>query len=301
MFGYVRIYKPELKMREFEQYQGVYCSLCKRLGKRYGVMSRMTLSYDSTFLALFRMALSPDCVGFRKGRCTFNPLKKRMCCESAHVDFAADTAALLVYHKLRDNVADKHFFSGLPARLMLLFASAARKKAARRYPELDAHITACMEKQAALEKAGTASIDAAAEPSAELLARLAAEGASDEREMRILERFGYCLGRWIYLVDAVDDLEDDLRKGGYNPYILSRGLQPGNDEAVRETRVYSELTLNACLAECIAAYNLLEIRRFDGILRNILEWGMPAAQKEAVTRCADKSKRRSADERERSL
>ena len=68
MFGYVRIYKPELKMAEFEHYQGVYCSLCKQLGKRYVVMARMTLSYDFTFLAVFRMALSDTCTGFKKGQ-----------------------------------------------------------------------------------------------------------------------------------------------------------------------------------------------------------------------------------------
>ena len=154
--------------------------------------------------------------------------------------------------------------------------------------ELDAHIAACMERQAALEQAKTPSIDEAAEPSAQMLAFLARMGAKDGREEKILDRFGYCLGRWIYLVDAVDDLDEDLEEGGYNPYIYSRGLTPGDTEAVRETKSYALLTLNACLAECLAAYNLLAIRRFDGILRNILEWGMPAAQKEAAVRAGKK-------------
>lgn len=283
MFGYVRIYKPELKMAEFDQYQGVYCSLCKELGKRYGVWSRMTLSYDFTFLAVFRMALTDGCTGFHKGRCTFNPLKKRLCLrENAHVAFAADAATMLVYYKLRDNVADKGFWRGLPARLLLPFASSARKKAAARYPELHDTIAACMREQAELEAAGCSSIDAAAEPSAKMLAALACMDAADEQQRMVLDRFGYCLGRWIYLTDAVDDLPADLETGGYNPYILSRGLKRGDTERVRETQQYALLTLNACLAECIAAYNLLTIHRFDGILRNILEWGMPAAQREAA-------------------
>lgn len=95
-------------MAEFEHYQGVYCSLCKQLGKRYGVMARMTLSYDFTFLAIFRMALSDVCTGFKKGRCAFNPLKKRTCCcENAHVNFCgrrrkpADVPQAEGYH--RDN------------------------------------------------------------------------------------------------------------------------------------------------------------------------------------------------------
>ncbi len=283
MFGYVRIYKPEMKMAEFDQYQGVYCSLCKELGKRYGAFARLTLSYDFTFLAVFRMARSDGCAGFRKGRCTFNPMKKRLClCDNPHVAFAADAATLLMYYKLRDNVTDKSFLRGLPARMLLPFASSARKKAAARYPELNEYIAGCMREQAALEADGCSSIDAAAEPSAKMLAYLATMDAADERERQILERFGYCLGRWIYLMDAVDDLPEDLENGGYNPYALSRGIQRGDEESIRQTQQYALLTLNACLAECVAAYNLLTIRRFDGILRNILEWGMPAAQQEVT-------------------
>ncbi len=296
MFGYVRVWKPELKMVEFELYQGVYCTLCKRLGKRYGAMSRMTLSYDFTFLALLRMALSADTVHFQKGRCPYNPLKKRQCClENPEVDFAADAATLLTYYKLQDTIADAGFWKGLSARFLLLFASRSHRKAAQRYPDLEQVIASCMEKQAALEQAKTASIDVAAEPSAQMLSYLAQMGAANDRDRLILERFGYCLGRWIYLVDAVDDLPDDLKEGAYNPYIVSRQLRLEEEERIRETQSYAVLTLNACLAECVAAYNLLEIHRFDGILRNILEWGMPAAQKQAVT-----PKRRS-DECERSV
>ena len=279
MFGYVRIYKPDLKVAEYEHYQGIYCSLCKQLGKRYGFMARMTLSYDFTFLAMFRMSMADECAGFQQGRCAFNPLKKRTCCcDNEHLTFAADAATLLVYYKTKDTIADEGFWKSLPARFLLPFAAHARKKAAGRQPELDKVIRECMEKQAALEKAGISSIDAAAEPTAQMLAYLSALTARDEKERRILDRFGYCLGRWIYLTDAVDDLQEDLERGRYNPYILSRQLSKEQPEALEETRQYSLLTLNACLAECLAAYNLLTIRRFDGILRNVLEQGMPAVQ-----------------------
>lgn len=284
MFGYVKVFQPELKMGEFEQYRGVYCSLCKQLGKRYGWMSRMTLSYDFTFLAVFRMAMDGECAGFHMGRCLLNPLKKKLCCqENQHVAYAADAATILLYYKLKDTVADSGFWKRLGARLLLLFASGARKKAAKLLPELDATVADCMRRQAALEAAENPSIDQAAEPSAQMLSAMAAASARDDKERLILERFGYCLGRWIYLIDAVDDLQEDLESGGYNPYILSRGLQKGNPEQLQEVRGYSRQTLNACLAECIAAYNLLTIRRFDGILRNILELGMPAVQEEVLS------------------
>lgn len=283
MFGYVKVYQPELKMGEFEHYRGVYCALCKQLGKRYGFLARMTLSYDFTFLALFYMALGDDCPGFKKGRCAFNPLKKRTCCcDSPALGDAADAAALLVYYKTRDTIADSGFWKGLMARCLLPFASSGRKKAARAKPELADVVADCMRRQAELEREKTPSVDAAAEPTARMLAYLAAEAARDEREKRILDRFGYCLGRWIYLIDAADDLEEDLRSGSYNAFALSRQLSDGDAGALKAARQYAEGSLNATLAECVAAYNLLDIRRFDGILRNVLELGMPHVQKQAL-------------------
>ncbi len=293
MFGYVKVYQPELKMGEFEHYRGVYCALCKQLGKRYGFLARMTLSYDFTFLALFYMALSDECPGFKRGRCAFNPLKKRTCCcESTALADAADAAALLVYYKTRDTVADSGFWKGLAARFLLLFSSRGHKKAVRAKPEFEQLVADCMRQQAELEQAAVPLIDAAAEPTARMLAYLAAQAARDDREKRILERFGYCLGRWIYLIDAADDLEDDLKNGNYNAFVLSRHLSPGDADALKDTREYAEGTLNASLAEGIAAYNLLDIRRFDGILRNILELGMPHVQKLALDDSPSKSGKR---------
>lgn len=293
MFGYVRIYKPELKVAEYEHYQGIYCSLCKRLGKRYGLLARMTLSYDLTFLALFRMALDEQCAGFQKGHCLYHPLSKRVCCkENEHVSFSADAATLLVYYKIKDNIADRSFLSSLSARFLLPFVALSRKKALKRQPELDDIIRKSIDKQTELEAERISSIDAAAEPFAELMSKLAQMSAKTEAEQLVLERFGYCLGRWIYLIDAVDDLEEDLVQGSYNPYILSRKLQKDDGKAIREAKEYSLLTLNACLAECTAAYYLLPVHRFGGIVQNILEQGMPAMQKQVTAKKGSKHERK---------
>ena len=281
MFGYVRLFKPTITMGEYEQYQGLYCTLCKRLGKRYGVLSRFTLSYDMTFLALLEMALTEEGPDFCPGRCSFNPTKRCLKAQNtAALDRAADIGTLLTYYKLRDTLADEGFFKRLAARLAQPFAAHGRKKAAKRRPEMDALIKEMMGRQATLETEQTASIDRAAEPFALMLQEMAASVAIDENQRRVLKRFGYCLGRWIYLTDAVDDLDEDRKEGHYNPYLLARS--PKCEEEVKATRGYARETLNACLAECVAAYNLLEIRRFDGILRNILEQGIPHVQKRVI-------------------
>lgn len=270
MFGYVRIDGGELKVRELEQYRGIYCGLCRQLRKRYGFWASMTLNYDFAFLAMLWMT-QEECPGFTRGRCTFQPLKRcHYCADEEALPAAADAAMLLVYYKLQDTLADSGFFKRLGVRLMMPVARRARRKALTRLDGADERMAAYMAKQAALEKRGETQLDVAAEPSAELLAYLAARCARDETERRVLERLGYCLGRWVYLIDAADDLDEDTKAERYNPFA---------------GRSKEEIlpALNASLAECIDAYDLLPTRRFDGILRNVLEYGMPQVQRQAVT------------------
>ncbi|MBQ5840579.1 MAG: hypothetical protein IIW40_01350 [Clostridia bacterium] len=283
MFGYVRLHKPEIKMGEYEQYRGVYCTLCRRLGKRYGLPARMTLSYDMTFLALLYMALEENDPAFCDGRCSFNPTKKCARCQNTTgTDMAADIGILLSYYKLRDTLADEGFWKRLGAYCLLPMAKGAHRRAAKRRPEADQWAAAMMEAQRAVEEDNSPSLDRAAEPFALLLGQLAQSLSADERQQLILQRLGYCLGRWIYLIDAAEDLPEDIEAGRYNPYAAARGLTAPDTDAVKAVRESAVLTLNACLAECIAAYNLLDVRRFDGILRNILEQGMPRAQRRVL-------------------
>ncbi|MBQ7089428.1 MAG: hypothetical protein IJN04_07305 [Clostridia bacterium] len=284
MFGYVRIFKPTIRMGEYEQYKGIYCTLCKRLGKRYGVLSRFTLSYDMTFLALLQMALEKKEADFCPSRCSFNPAKRCLKARNtAAIDRAADIGTILAYYKLRDTLADEGLGKKIGAWCALPFAKAAYKKAKKQVPQIDEAAAEMMAAQARAEADGTTSIDRAAEPFAVLLGYLAAQLIDDDTQKRVLNRFGYCLGRWVYLMDAVDDLAEDLQKGRYNPFIGAEGWTEHHTETVQNTRSRARLTLNACLAECKAAYELLEIRRFDGILRNILEEGMAHAQKRVTS------------------
>lgn len=283
MFGYIKPYQPELKIGEFEQYRGLYCSLCRRLGKRYGPSAQMTLSYDMTFLLVFYLALSDDCVGFHKGRCPYNPLKKRMCCcDTPLLDRCADASVLLVYYKTLDTIADDSFFKRLLARLALIPAKRHRRKAKAYEPEMDAAVAAYITEQTAVEKAKSPSSDEAAEPTAKLLSFLCASVAHDEEEREVLRRFGYCLGRWIYLMDAADDLEKDRKSGNYNPFLEGhRDEKP--EELLAACRERARLSLNVSVAECQAAYDRLTIRRFDGIVRNILEMGLAQVQRTVLS------------------
>ena len=109
MFGYVRAYKPEMRVKEFEMYKAIYCSLCKKLGKNYGILSRFTLNYDFTFLCLLELALSEKNCELCQKRCTFNPFKKCNYCTdlSLGFDLPAAAAMIMLYYKISDNICDE--------------------------------------------------------------------------------------------------------------------------------------------------------------------------------------------------
>ena len=237
MFGYVRPHKQELLVREFEQYKGAYCQLCRQLGKDYGWTARLTLSYDCTFYALLALSREDGQKRLRRGRCVVNPLKacKFVEAEGEAYHKAAALSILLTCQKLRDNVGDDSFWKAQGCRVLLAFLARKEKKAAARYPLLAQAAEAATRAQREAEQA-RAGVDACAEPTAQLLAAVFRElGGCDKGQCLALERFGYFLGRWVYLMDAADDLGKDLKEGSFNPFAARLGLE-GKKELTEEER-----------------------------------------------------------------
>ncbi len=224
MFGYIKTHRSELKVWEDEAYKGIYCSLCKETGKRYGVLARMFLSYDATFLAMALMALNESKLCFERKRCPFNPAKKCSFCTERQKElaFAADVSVVLLYHKLNDNIKDSTFFKALLYRFVLLLIFSSYKKAVKNAPEVAKLAEEYMKQQWQVEEKQARSIDEAAEPTAVLLSKLYSLDAQEGNEKKVRERVGYCLGRWIYMIDAFDDLEKDRKSGNYNPYLIGK-------------------------------------------------------------------------------
>ncbi len=286
MFGYIRPYKDELLVREYEQYRGVYCTLCKRMGLAYGRISRLTLSYDCTFLSLVLMGLSQECPSFSKGRCVVNPTKVcRFCSGYEEIfRFAGAFSILLTDAKLRDDQKDGGLKSRLSSGFLRLLGRRSYQKAKKAYPEAAQWVEEYLAEQEQAEKQ-TASVDACAHPTANLLAKVLKSRAEDDRQAVILEQFGYYLGRWVYLMDAADDLREDLAEGNFNPLIRTLDLSDqkvleGEDRS-RAEAVCNEM-LNLTAARICAALNLLEWNRFGPIIANVIEKGLPEMQREIL-------------------
>lgn len=286
MFGYVRPYTPELLVREYTQYKAVYCQLCRVLGQEYGPLTRFALSYDCAFYALFALSASGAQVEEQHKRCVCNPLKACTYLPSPGEEYkkAAALCVLLTYHKLRDDLDDGGFFRSLGSRALLLIASPKAKKATARYPFLAEQAERAMLAQRQAEDASSG-VDQCAEPTAKLLEAVFGELAGCDARRPAFERFGYFLGRWIYLMDAADDLPDDLREGSFNPFIARLGLSGKTTLTEKERSAAEEAcnaVLNATASQMILALNLLDLEGFGPIVENVAVKGLPQIQKEIL-------------------
>ncbi len=272
MFGYLQVQKSELLVREFEAYKSVYCGLCKQMGKDYSIFSRFSLSYDCTFYAMLLMSVKRSCEGFKDGRCTFNPLKKckYALCQNDAYSKAAAFSVISVYHKLKDDLTDSKFFRKLLTGMILPFFSHWRKKASKRYPEIDKYAVEMMKLQIQAESDENCTLDQAAHPTAYMLANVFSLEGENETEKRVYYEFGYHVGRWIYLIDAADDMEKDLKNDNFNPFLKL-------DSKINNKEYISSI-LNQSLARAYDAYNLIGIKDFKGILDNMMLMGFPSTQ-----------------------
>lgn len=288
MFGYVRPYPPELKLREYEYYRGVYCGLCRAMGRCTGQCSRLTLSYDLVFLALTRMALlggnpdgsdsnEPRAVRFEKKRCLPHPLRRRASLQAGAVtDYVACAAAVLGYHKILDDRQDETGSKRLRARLLLPTFRAWQRRAHRLHAGLSDAIAPSMSALAAMETQGLPSADEPAAAFGEALAALFAFGLP-EPQARIAHHIGYRVGRWLYFIDAIDDYEDDVRVGRPNPFHRLYG----ESGMTAECREHLENALIVELRHAADALDLVEIdptacgQELSPLLYHMLQVALP--------------------------
>lgn len=278
MFGYVKANKPRLRICEYDTYKAIYCSLCKKLGKDYGFVAQMILSYDFTFLAMIRLGISGDKVSACNMRCSYNPLKKcnGVNCKNDELNYVAACAIMLFYYKLIDNLHDTGLLSKIKSAALLPFFKHYRKKAIKRYKELDRLLEDYNLAQSLVEENELSSLDQAAEPSAKVLSHLFTRDFDTQENKRVLSQLGYLVGKWIYLIDAYDDLDSDINMGGYNPISLKAKNTNSEIEEVKES---VSALINVCNTQAAASLQLLDLNRFLSILENILYEGMPLVLK----------------------
>ena len=273
MFGYVMPVRCALSEEEVAQFKGAYCGLCHRLRERYGLVARFVLNYDFTFLAIL-LSQGEEEVLRQKKRCVVSPIRRRCCILGSEAfSRAAGYSLILTWWKLQDGITDNGPIAGLSHRGAALLLRRAYRRAALDFPEFDRHCRAQIEKLRKLEQAGCTTLDQVADAFAAILP-FAAMGEEDREKRRIFEQLLYQTGRWIYLIDAYDDLEKDSKKGDYNPLLARLSPADGKLGEADKARLLTTLAHSANLVA--SAFNLLPRGQWSGILENIIYLGFPA-------------------------
>lgn len=269
MFGYIKPYKPEMKIKEYEMYKGIYCSLCKQLGKSYGVFSRLILNYDFTFLAICLMATKEKECRFEKSHCTFCYSKKCVSCKVPDVtlEYVSAISIITAYYKVKDNYEDGSILKKIGNLLLLPYFKIKYNKAEKSNPEIAKIIKNQMNNQKLIEGNLTSSIDRAADATAKAMGEIVSFGFN-ETDKEILYRFGYCLGRFVYLCDALDDLEKDTKSDNYNVFLTDK------NKNFNDIRKSAFSLLDTTADELAKAYELINFNRYKSILDNIVYYGL---------------------------
>ena len=270
MFGYVRPSPAHLTEEDQRRFGGAYCGLCRVLGERYGQAARFILNYDFTFLAILLWPCREEEETLRRG-CIAHPLGKRDYYPGNRaLELAADESVILAWWQIQDALSDPGSGKG-KYRAASLGLKSAYCRAAERRPDFDRITRERLAQLGELEAARCASLDLPADAFAGILAAAAAE-VPDPVKRRVLEQLLYHLGRWIYLVDAADDLADDFSAGSYNPLIFRYGLTGG--ELTEEAREGLAVSLDHSIRLMAAAYELWDFGVWSPIIRATVYEGL---------------------------
>mgnify|MGYP007110282119 FL=1 len=261
MFGYVIVNKGEMKFKEFDIYHAYYCGLCRLLKEKYGLTGQLSLSYDMTFVILLLSGLyEPDTVT-ESCKCIAHPLEKHMVKKNECTEYAADMNILLTYYKCLDDWQDdrkcgKRIYAGLLEK--------GYRAVGRRHGGKVRAIEAAMRQLTRKEKEGCTDIDEMSRLFGEVMAQIMVYRNDEWKDC--LYRIGMYLGKFIYLCDAYEDVEKDMKTGSYNPLRNWYG-NPDFEERCRGILVLM-------MSECSREFEKLPILEHAGILRNILYSGV---------------------------
>ena len=321
MLGYVIPDKSELKVREYEIYTGYYCGICKYIGKTYGQLPRMALSYDAAFIALLLASVDPAPDAPRQEHCAVHHIKYKTVIRNRAIEYSGDLMLILAWFKLLDDAQDEGKVS---AKAGLTSLRHIYRKLEKKHPSLCALIDRKLRALNQLERENCRSIDRVAEGFAQVMDGIfrdgitwlygpeeaaAAADQTEEKKPTLHETFaklGYHLGKWIYLIDAADDIEKDLENGTYNPLLYrfeyrdDRGTYEAGTPSEAETadqfraRIDERLRFNLYhyLAVISESVEDLDIKKNYGIIENVIYFGLNRRTDDVLKRIQPVKRRR---------
>lgn len=263
MFGYIMINKPELKVREYNRYHAYYCGMCHQLKEKFGRGGQIALNYDMVFMAALLTGLYEGEETISEGRCFVHPLAKHEAISNTFVDYAADMTILLGYYDRLDGWEDEREVKALLTTLPL---KRKVKRLKHQYPRQYKAVQQYLSFLHQAEKAGENALplDEISGYTGNLLAEIFC--IKEDVWSATLKECGFYLGKFIYLLDAYEDMEKDREKGLYNPLLKYKDMD-GFEEWFLNI-------MNLTMASCAGAFERLPVVKDAEIIRNILYSGV---------------------------
>lgn len=263
MFGYIYVNEQELKLKDYTAYRSFYCGLCRNLHQRYGRTAQMMLNYDLTFLAILLTGLYEPETKAEEYRCIPHPFQKHRMTENEAVAYAADMTVLLSYQKMQDDWKDEKSVPGFAVSMLL---RKDYQKLMEQYPRQGRAIEENIRLLSEAEQQNQKDIDYVSGLTGCFLAEIFVW--KDDIWQEELRNMGFYLGKFVYLMDALEDVEKDRKKGNYNLF-----LESGEVWSKEQAPKYKEI-LTAMAAEAARSFERLPIITCADILRNILYSGV---------------------------
>lgn len=276
MFGYIRTDTPYLYIKDQTLYKAMYCGVCKGISAACGLRARMGLTYDVTFLSVVLHNIAGVDVKIEKQHCLTHCIRSRL---MANVDDmtkklgALNTA--LVYYKYTDDIAD-----GDKGRGKRLWFVSGHRRVERAYPEIERIVKENLAAQQETERSGTDSLDRAADATANMMAELSDYLLEDKKTVYTHNLF-YAVGKWIYLIDALDDYDKDKKKGAYNPFVLAFPAESKAD-MLRRHKEETEFAFHSLFFDIRENLSKIEFCFNRDLSDNILLRGLPAETKRVM-------------------
>ena len=263
MFGYINADLRQLSEVDRKTYQSFYCGLCRQLGKTASFKGQLLLNYDLCFLGILLQSLYEPDIDTHNFHCLIHPLKTKHGFSSKAIEYAADMDIILSYHSLMDNYKDDNSrLSGMAANLLKKDYDRIKVK----YPRQTAAIESYIEKLSLSEAKKETNIDVVSSYTGEVLGELF--NWQDDAWSKTLHCMGYYMGKFIYIIDAYDDLKKDEKSGSYNPLLAMKRESP------KEFETFVRINLTSLMAECAKSFERLPIVENAEILRNIIYSGV---------------------------
>lgn len=280
MYGYIVPYKNTLKASDFVLYRSFYCGVCCQTGKMFGQLPRFTTNYDFAFLTALLFDYAAGDIVIEEHTCILNPFKKKaILMPSPLLERIAAANILLAYQKADDGVADG---DGIKYRAVRRALKKPFNKSKKLLPDVWEAIKSSYKKLALLEKEGVASIDRAADPFADLLRTLPSlilERETDDN----FKGLCYNIGKFVYLADALDDIDDDFKKKRFNPFLRAYPDFRSRKAFIEAHKADLEFIFTSVCARAQNCFNALKLTQSGRLLKNIVFDGMNKKTEELLS------------------